>query len=84
MSELKKYLQEQYIMPEHRDVEDFALEMLRTTKANLEYHQKRTQALIASADLERHAKDAIREAESLLRITNQLVVLEKTQHEEPA
>jgi len=40
-SELEKYLRETYAMPEHRDVHDFALEMLKTSRANLEYHQRR-------------------------------------------
>ena len=76
MSELKKYLQDQYKMPDHRDVEDFALEMLKTTKANLEYHQMRTRSLIASEAIGRHAKDAIRESETLLEIAKMLVAAE--------
>lgn len=78
MSELKKYLQEQYRMADHKDVEEFALEVLKTTKANLEYHQKRTQALIASGSLFSHAHEAIRQSETLLKLSQQLVKMEDT------
>lgn len=76
MSDLKKYLQYECKMPEHREVEEFALEMLKTTKSNLEYHQMRTRSLIASEDLGRHAKDAIQQAETLLEIAKLLVTAE--------
>ena len=60
-SELEKYLRETYAMPEHRDVHDFALEMLKTSRANLEYHQRRTQTLIGAQQLQYHIHEVLRQ-----------------------
>jgi hypothetical protein len=51
MQTLREYLQENYQIPNHRDTEEFCLEMLKTLKSNNEYHQQRSEVWVTMFDV---------------------------------
>lgn len=57
MSVLRDYLKEQYSISEHRETEDFCLEMLKTLEHNLRKHQERSILLIQMLDSQQKVKD---------------------------
>jgi len=69
-SELRKWMESKFgTLQENRDTESYALEFLKTTDANLKYHQQKTTVDIIVNNLSQQIEKLTVEIESLKKFS---------------